>query len=154
MRKPKQDLVLRRFKRLDFHDDGLLSVRIRPPHTKTNNAVLELELQDYETKAHKTLSFRRCGNLRIIMDFDVLANNWFAQTDQATCETSVARMRQYVKSQMGHWHVKYMPPSPKNKPIQKKLAGIGGYRLFRVTFFGGTIEVLAKYFEFKSRPAA
>jgi hypothetical protein len=136
MRKPKQDLVLRRFSRLDLHDDDLLSVRNQPPRTKKNDAVFELELQDYETGVRKILSFRKCGNLRIIMDCDVLADNWFAQTEQANCDTSVARMRQYVKDQIGHWHVKYMPPSPKNKPLQKKLAGIAGYRLFIVTFFG------------------
>ncbi len=153
MRKAKQDLVLRKFSQLDFHDDGLLSVRIQPPRTKKNNAVVELELQDYETGVRSILTFRKCGNLRIIMDFDVLADNWFAQTEQANCETSVARMRQYVKGQIGHWHVKYMPPSPKYKPIQKKLAGIAGYRLFIVIFFGGTIEVLARNFELKSGPA-
>lgn len=112
--------------------------------------MVELEFQDYETRARKILSFRKCGNLRIIMDFDVLADNWFAQTDQAKCETNVERMRQYVKGQIGHWHVKYMPPSPKNKPIQKKLASLTGYRLFRVNFFGGTIKILARNFELKS----
>jgi hypothetical protein len=38
----------------------------------------------------------------------------------------------------------YMPPAPKNQPIRKKLMDIQSYVLFRVEFFGGTLEVLAK----------
>jgi hypothetical protein len=39
-----------------------------------------------------------------------------------------------------------MPPTPKNKPITKTLKSIRGYVLFRITFFGGTAEILAKTF--------
>jgi hypothetical protein len=45
---------------------------------------------------------------------------------------------------MPHWNVKYMPPLPKDKPIRKKLSSLSSYRLFKITFFGGAAEILAK----------
>jgi hypothetical protein len=38
---------------------------------------------------------------------------------------------------------------PKDKPIRKKLAAIRSYHLFRIDFFGGTVEILAKSFSVK-----
>ena len=95
----------------------------------------------------KMLSIRGCANLRWLMDFDVLASDWFAQTEKATSITGADKMRNPWRLQTAHWHVKYMPPSPKDKPIRKKLLSIEKYVLFRLTFFGGTIDVLARDFK-------
>ncbi len=150
----KQNSICRRFNRLDFHDDNLLSITILPPRTKTNKAVLKLALRDYATGKTKTLSFRGCGNLRITMDFDVLADNWFAQTDQTRCDASPNRMRRYVRAQAAHWRVRYMPPTPKNKPVRKKLSQIERYQLFTIAFFGGYGRGQAKRFDVKAGSAA
>lgn len=119
------------------------------PRRMTDSAKLDFEFRDDTTGAKKLLSLSGCANLRWLMDFDVLANNWFAQTERATSITNVQEMRKLVQAQTAHWHVKYMPPSPKDKPIRKKLSTIRKYVLFRVTFFGGTIDVLAKHFTLK-----
>jgi hypothetical protein len=78
------------------------------------------------------------------MDFDVLADNWFAQTDKSIAKTDGDQMKKFVRSQTAHWHVRYMPPQAEDKPIRKKLSAIGNYVLFKVKFFGGTVEILAK----------
>ena len=145
-----KDFVARRFQMLDLHDDNLLWIRIYPPRTKVNNAEVVLELEDDATGTTKTLSFFGCGNLRVIMDFDVLADNHFAQTEGTACQTATRRMKGFLRSQLAHWHVQYMPRSRKNLPIRKKLSRIRNYRLFKVTFFGGTLEVLAKSFTVKA----
>ena len=139
-------LIIERLNKLDFHDDGLKSVKIYPPHKSTTSARIDLEFRDDSTGAMKLLSFRDCRNVRYIMDFDVLANNWFAQTERVVSTADVARMERFVRAQKAHWHVQYMAPSPDDKPIRKKLATIKKYLLFKITFFGGTIEILAREF--------
>jgi hypothetical protein len=141
-----KDKIGRTFQLLDLHDDNLLSVTIFPPRTKVNAAEVVLELEDDVSQDAKSVRFIGCGNLRVNMDFDVLANNYFAQTDVTACEIDAKRMKQFVRAQTPHWRVKYMSPSPKYLPIRKKLSRIGSYRLFKVSFFGGTVEVLAKSF--------
>jgi hypothetical protein len=136
-----------KFSRLDFHDDGLMSVTVHSLNSKgANSTKIEIEFRDDSTGARKLLSFGGCGNLRYLMDFDVLTDNRFAQTEKAASISEVGHMQKFVRSQMPHWHVRYMPPSPGDKPIKKKLSSIRKYVLFRVTFFGGTIEVLARSF--------
>src|SRR5258708_14941449 len=144
MQKTRTNALVRRFNKLDFHDDGMRSVKIYPLHKGTNSTNIDLEFLDDSTGATKLLSFRDSANLRCLMDFDVLSSNWFAQTERAVATTDVERMKKFVLAQTPHWRVKYMSPSPRDKPIRKKLSSIGKYLLFRVTFFGGTVEVLAK----------
>jgi hypothetical protein len=92
------------------------------------------------------------------MDFDVLVDNWFAQTDGVAARVGVSHVQRFIRTQIPHWRVKYMPPSPRNKPIAKKMSLLGRYVLFKLRFFGGTVEVLARNFEMtrerKSRKAA
>jgi len=149
MTKNKAEPVVKKFNKLDLHDDGLKAIRIHPLNKRTNSVNVDLEFQDDSTGGVKLLSFRRCGNLRYIMDFDVLAANWFAQTEKGAATSDGERLRKFIQAQKSHWHVTYMPPSPKDKPIRKKLFSLRSYALFKVTFFGGTIEVLAKSFTFR-----
>ncbi len=138
-----------RFRKLDFHDDNLVSVKICPPPTGTSTARIDFEFQDDSTGATKLVSFRQCANLRYVMDFDVLTANWFAQTKCFAVKDDADQARKFIRSQMAHWRVKYMPPMPKDKPIRKKLSEIRSYHLFRIEFFGGTAEILAKNFSVK-----
>lgn len=145
----KRDAITRKFNALDLHDDNLISVLIRAPRTNKNDAIIVLEFEDDGTRQIKILSFQACANLRFNMDFDVLANNWIAQTEQATCKPLAMRMARFVRSQKSYWHVTYMPPTHPEFPIRKKLVSIRKYRLFKITFFGGTIEILGKSFALK-----
>jgi hypothetical protein len=84
------------------------------------------------------------------MDFDVLADNWYGgNTESSIAKTDVARMRKFVRAQMSHWRTAYMPPTPMDKPIRTKLASLRSFLLFRVAFFGGTAEILAKNYRLR-----
>lgn len=146
MRPSNGDRIARKFSNLNFHDDDLVSVTIQAPRRAADPAKIDFEFRDYSTREKKILTISGCANLRWFMDFDVLGDNWFAQTEGATARTNVQEMRKFVLVQAPHWHVKYMPPSPKDKPIRKKLSSIRKYVLFRVSFFGGIVHVLAKNF--------
>lgn len=147
MGQSQKDLVARRFSKIDFHDDALVSVKLHTPRRKGDSAKINFEFRDDSTGTKKVLCIGGCANLRWVMDFDVLACNWFAQTERATSVSDAEKMRKFVQSQTAHWHVKFMRPSPKNEPIRMKMSSIKKYVLFRVTFYGGTIEVLAKNFK-------
>jgi hypothetical protein len=147
MRQGQKDLVARRFSNIDFHDDALVSVKVHAPRRKGDSAKIILEFRDDASGAKKVLRIGGCANLRWLMDFDVLACNWYAQTERATFIRDAEKMRKFVHAQTAHWHVKFMPPSPKHEPIRRKISNIRKYVLFRVTFYGGTMEVLAKNFK-------
>jgi hypothetical protein len=149
MKRSNKNDVAKRFNTLDFHDDAFVSLKIHPPRRRTNVTRIDFKFLDDSTKALKVLSFHSCANFRFVMDFDVLADRWYFGTCASVAKTDVQRMRQFVRAQMSHWRTTYMPPMPKNKPIRKKLLSIRSYILFRVTFFGGTAEVLAKTYRLR-----
>jgi hypothetical protein len=142
--------VAKKFDKLNFHDDVLTFVRMYPPTSRTNNLTrIEFGFLDDATHKKKTLLFHQCANIRFIMDFDVLADQCVFGTEGSSAQVDILRMRKFVQSQRSHWRVEYMPPMPKDKPIRKKLRSIRSYVLFKVAFFGGTAEVLARNFELK-----
>jgi hypothetical protein len=149
MKRTNKHAVASKFNKLDLHDDGLSALRVHPPRGRSNFSRIDFEFQDDSTDSLKVLSFHSCANFRFVMDFDVLADNWhFGNTEACVAKTDLRRMTKFVRAQMSHWRTTYMPPMPRNKPIRKKLASIRSYILFRVAFFGGTAEVLAKSYRF------
>lgn len=149
MRKTYKVAIARKFNALNFHDDNLKLVTVHPPITARNLTTIEFQFADHSTGATKILSFLRCANLRFSVDFDVLADNWFADTEGSTAGASTQKMREFVTTQELHWRTTYMPPYPKDKAIKKKLSSLRDYVLLKVKFFGGTVEILAKNFELK-----
>lgn len=116
MKRADKNAVANRFNKLDFHDDNLTRFTIHPPRDRNNFTRIEFELQEDSTGAVKVLSFHTCANLRFLMDFDVLADNWYGgNTESSIAKTDVARMRKFVRAQMSHWRTAYMPPTPMDK---------------------------------------
>ncbi len=62
-------------------------------------------------------------------------------------------MRGFVRSQKRDWHVRYMAPMARDKPIRKKLSSIGSYCRFDVSFYGGSVRILAKSFALTAQEA-
>jgi hypothetical protein len=149
MKRTSNSHVVAKFNKLDFHDDVFLSLKVYPSVSRTNVTRIDLEFRDDSTKEVKVLSFHRCANFRFVMDFDVLADNCYFGTEASAAKNDVQQMRKFVKAQMSHWRTEYMRPLPEDKPIRRKLRAIGSYIFFQVTFFGGTAEVLAKYYRLK-----
>ena len=144
-----QHAIAEEFNKLDFHDDALVSARIRAPRMRKNLTKIDFQFRDDGTKAIKTLSFQSCANIRFVMDFDALAYTWFFGVEGSVAKTDVQRMTKSVRSQMSHWRTAFMPPMSKDQPIRKKLKSIGRYILFQVRFFGGTAEVLANTYRLR-----
>jgi hypothetical protein len=150
VKRANKNAVAKSFVSLDFHDDGFVSLKIHPPHGRSNFTSIEFELQDDSTAARKLLSFRSCANFRFVADFDVLAFNWFGGNVAAhSANTDIQKMTRFVKAQKQHWRTIYMPPTAPDKPIRRKMASLRSYVLFRVKFFGGTAEILAKNYRLK-----
>jgi hypothetical protein len=144
MNKSRKTSVASEFNKLNFHDDQLTSVRIHPPRSHKNLTRIDFEFQDDTTGKVKVVSFRSCANFRFVMDFDVLADQWWCGTSAAVAQTDLRRITKLVAAQRRHWRTKYMPPLRQDHPIRTKLKSIRDYVLFKVSFFGGTAEILAK----------
>jgi hypothetical protein len=149
MRRPKKKHVPLSFKDLDLHDDVLKEITIHAPTTRSNSTQIELEFLDDSSGKRKVLVFRNCGNVRYLMDFDVVAANSFASTKETKADSDISRKRRFVHSQTSHWRTRYIPPSRRDRPVTHKMASISRYTLFSIHFFGGTLEVLAMGFSLK-----
>lgn len=135
----------------------LTFIRVYPPTSLAKSVAraenvtrIEFGFLDDATQKKKTLAFHQCANVRFIMDFDVLADQCVFGTEGSKAQVDVSRMRQFIQSQRRHWRTEYMPPFSKDKPIRQKLKSIRSYVLFKVAFYGGTAEVLAKNFKLKA----
>jgi hypothetical protein len=150
MTRADKNAVADRFNKLNFHDDGFISLRVHPPRSRSKFARIDFEFQEYLTNSVKVLSFHGCANFRFVADFDVLADNWLGgNTESSVAKTDVTRMRKFVRAHVSHWRTTYMPPTPRDKPIRTKLASLRSFLLFRVAFFGGTAEILAKNYRLR-----
>jgi len=137
--------VAKKFNALDFHDDNLLSARISPVGLGRRGATIELRIEVDTTGEIRVLRFLGCVNCMWNLDFDVLADNERVGNihgSQAAVDLSAAR--QFVESMRRHWRTTYVPLSRKNHPIRRKLKELRRYTLFRLRFFGGTAELLAR----------
>jgi len=150
MKRGSKQALIAKFNKLDFHDDVLTGLTVRPPRTRSNFTRIDFEFLDHSTRSGKILSFYSCANFRFVADFDVLADNLNAgNTWASAAKGDVTRMKKFVMTQQSHWRTVYMPPMPKDKPIRRKLRSIKGYILFRLSFFGGTAEVLSKNYRLR-----
>jgi hypothetical protein len=142
--------VAKKFNALDFHDDNLLSARILPGRLRQSAATVELRIEADHTGKIKALQFLGCANCRWNLDFDVLADNGRVgnvRGSQAGVDLETAR--QFVESMRRHWRTTYVPSSRRNHPIRRKLKELRGYTLFRLRFFGGMAEILARSYTLK-----
>jgi hypothetical protein len=141
--------VANKFSELDFYDDKLVSISIRLAPTDKKKTDVNFRFEDDGTNKPKTLSLSDCANIRFSMDFDTMADNWYAQTDRLSATADLQKLTKLVRAHVRHWRVQYMPPSSKTKPIDKKLSGIQNYVLFKIAFKGGTVELLAKSYRIR-----
>ena len=76
------------------------------------------------------------------MDFDVLAQNLPPNTSRVEAHTNLNQMRDLVRSQKKDWDVTYAPGV--ESPINGKLDAMNDFVAFRVQFFGGVVDVIAR----------
>ena len=154
-RMPRVELIAQRFRRLDFHDDTLVDLRVTPVYHREKKlrgrsvrSIVELSLDRYRETERRVIRFYRCTNLRVAIDFDVLADNLPPNTSHVGADTNQLRMRRLIRSQETDWNVTYEPRS--FSPLKGKLDALAHLVSFRVQFFGGVIDVIARRYEVKT----
>jgi hypothetical protein len=79
------------------------------------------------------------------MDFDILADNLPPNTSCVDAHTDPQFLSGLMQSQEKDWDVNYAGTS--TSPLAKKLAALDKLVFFRVQFFGGVIEVVARAYQ-------
>ena len=79
------------------------------------------------------------------MDFDVLVDNCPPNTSRVDAHTDLNRMRSLMESQQQDWDVNYSRGV--SSPLDWKLAAVDELAFFRVQFFGGAVDLLARKYE-------
>ena len=140
-------VIAERFSELDFHDNTFVSMCVLPAQTRddTTGSVIEIKLLQYLKQRTQVLRFLGCANLRAGIDFDVLANNLPPNTSRVNSHVDANRMRELMQSQKRDWSVRYEGAKVRT-PLDIKLDSLGELVCFRVQFFGGAVDVIAREF--------
>jgi hypothetical protein len=144
---PTPEAMVASFRELDFHDDTFMDLRVAPPQARNEGvrSVVEIVLLQYSEKKRRTLRFSGCTNLRVAMDFDVLADNYPPNTSSIDAHANPIRLRELMLSQKKDWDVVYAAGS--ESPLSQKVGMLHQFVAFRVQFFGGVIEVIARNYD-------
>jgi len=138
------------FRQLDFHDDTFVSMSVSPAQTRgdTAGSVVEIRLLQYSEKKRRVLRFIGCANLRVGIDFDVLANNLPPNTSGVEAHTDKDTMWGLMQSQTRDWGVKYA--ADMSTPLDRKAQVMNELVCFRVQLCGGVVEIIARRYEVQS----
>jgi len=147
---PNPEDTAQSFRNLDFHDDSLIEVRILPamPGGERISSAVEIHLHQHREKKLRVIRFSGSANLRVAIDFDILAHNFPRNTSRVEADTSLGRIRNLVESQKHDWDVHYAGTS--GSLLSQKLASLKELVFFRVQFFGGAVEVIAREYQVES----
>jgi hypothetical protein len=135
------------FRHLDFHDDTFVGMRVSPPQSRGDNtgAMVEIELLQYSKQKRQVLRFLGCANLRVGVDFDVLADNLPPNTSGVEAHADKDAMWSLMQSQTRDWGVKYT--TDMSTPLDTKIAVMNELVCFRVQLCGGLVEIIARRYE-------
>jgi hypothetical protein len=138
------------FRQLNFHDDTFVSLNVLPTQTRGDNArsVVEVQLLQYSEKQRRVLRFIGCANLKVGIDFDVLAHNLPRNTSRVEAHFDKDTMWSLMQSQVRDWDVKY--PADVRSPLDWKADVMNEFVCFRVQFYGGLVEIIARQYEIDS----
>ena len=142
------------FRKLDLHDDTLLDLRFIPPVDRRGPSSVRLDLRSTWGEGQHALTFTDCANLSVRLDCDVLKSNWPINTSGVAAEARSAALEKFALSQRHLWDVDYAAEDGRDiSPMPKKLKSISRLTLYRVQFFGGRVEVLARKFTLSTEAA-
>jgi hypothetical protein len=144
-RSPK--LIASEFVKIDIHDDTVESFSILPAKNKRESAKIEIVLFRYWKKRRRLLQFSNCANIIFSADADVLLGNAPCNTRGQVATADVNEIKKIMELQKRSWNVTYQRSID---PLGPKLKLAKNYTLFRVEFFGGTLEVVAKSYKLKN----
>jgi hypothetical protein len=144
---PSPETIAQSFRELDFHDDTFIDLRVLPSQLRGEGvqSLVEIQLLHYSEKKLRHIRFFGCANLRVAMDFDVLAQNLPPNTSRVEAHANLNQMRDLIRSQKKDWDITYAPGV--ESPLTSKLAAMDDLISFRVQFFGGAVDVIARNYE-------
>lgn len=144
--------IAEQFQDLDFHDDTFVSMTVLPSQTRDDvtGSVIELRLSPHQSQTKRLVKFIGCANLRVELDFDVLTNNLPSNTSRADAHVDGDLMLKLMQSQKRDWDVNY---GKLRTPLDNKSDRLSELVCFRVQFFGGAFEVIAREFLIESAGA-
>lgn len=144
---PSSEVIAQSFRELDFHDDTFIDLRVLPSPLREEGvqSLVEIQLLHYSEKKLRHIRFIGCANLRVAMDFDVLAQNLPSNTSRLEAHANLNQMRDLIRSQKKDWDITYAPGV--ETPLTTKLAAMDDFVSFRVQFFGGVVDVIARNYE-------
>lgn len=118
---------------------------VQPTQTRgdVTGSVIELRLSPYHSQKQRLVQFIGCANLRVALDFDVLASNLPPNTSGVESHVDAHLMRELMQSQKRDWDVGY---GSMRSPLDDKLEAMAELVCFRVQFFGGAVEIIAREF--------
>jgi hypothetical protein len=147
---PNTSAIAQTFRNLDFHDNTFVDMKVFPTQTPGDIAgsVIEIELLQHPDEK-RTLRFLGCANLKVGIDFDVLAHNLAPNTSGVDAHTDKALISELMISQECDWDVGYAGTS--SNPLHKKLDLLDELICFRVQFFGGLVEIIARQYQVEDR---
>ncbi len=137
--------IAKRFCELDFHDDTFVGMSVLPSQARgdVTGSVIEIRLSPHQSQTKRVLQFIGCANLRVGLDFDVLASNLPPNTSRVDAHIDADLMRELMQSQKRDWGVGY---GKMRSPLDAKLDAIDTLVCFRIQFVGGVVEIIAKEF--------
>lgn len=147
-RRTREEIV-QAFHARSLHDDTVHAVRIFPSTTRRRQSRVEIDLTEYVSDRPRLLVLTGCANLSFVADFQVLTDNSFANTEAVVASIDEDRIRRIMHEQMAHLNIDYLTEdgSPSDRhPTRRKLLDLSQYILFRITFYDGTLEVIARNF--------
>lgn len=144
--------IAKSFCDLDFHDDTFVGMSVLPSQARgdVTGSVIEIRLSPHQSQTKRVLQFIGCANLRVGLDFDVLASNLPPNTSRVDAHIDADLMRELMQAQKRDWDVGY---GTMRSPLDDKLDGLDELVYFRVQFFGGVVEVIAREFLIEGREA-
>jgi|SRR5882724_4090628 len=148
MQTPKE--IADSFRVLDFHDDTFAGLKVLPAQLQdaATGSAVEIELLQRSDKKPRVLRFVGCVNLRVAMDFDILADNFPINTSGVDADINPNRMKNLMESQKRDWTVSYA--SGMTTVFMRKLESLEEFVFFRVQLFGGAIEIVARMYQLES----
>lgn len=138
-----------RFNHLDFHDDAFVGMKVLPPQTRDDatGSIIEIQLSPHPGQSKRVLRFIGCANLRVGLDFDILADNLPPNTSGVSAHVDTHLMRELIQSQKRDWDV---ANGTMRSPLNDKLNDLHEFICFRVQFLGGVVEIIAREFLMES----
>jgi hypothetical protein len=141
-------IITKRFEKHHCHDALLKGIHIEPAGDRRSKSVVQVVLEDYDTDELILITFVQPGNISFVGDFDVLLDNaGFGNTSRTKASLDRAAALRTISAHKKKWNIKY--DAGVKSPIERKTKQINKYAVYKILFFGGTLEVLASNFHIK-----